>query len=68
MKDLTPSELEILEQCQSAKEWNDACDKIKAARNGEYPNDWWSVMKLSGRMDKIFTRWGSDSSLKVESF
>lgn len=68
MNNLTPSELEMLDQCQSSKQWNDACDKIKAARNGNYPDDWWAVMKLSGKMDEILARWGSDSSLKVESF
>lgn len=68
MDNLTQEELEMLEACTSPLEWQNACDKVKAARNGNYPNDWWQTMKLSGRMDKIMNRWGSNSELKITSF
>jgi len=37
---LTESELARLKACKSVQEWNDICDSIKVARNGEYPVDW----------------------------
>ena len=64
MKNLTDTEMSLLNGCQSADDWSNACDKIKKARGGEYPEDWWDKVKLSGMMDRILARWGSDSSLK----
>lgn len=61
---ITDEELATLEACQTGEEWNDACDAIKTARNGRYPEDWWQRVKLSGMMDRILQRWGSDSRLK----
>lgn len=58
---ITDEELKDLEACQSAQDWRDACDRIKAARGGMYPDDWWDKVKLSGMMD----RWGADSELTV---
>lgn len=63
MKNITQEELQMLEGCKSAKDWGQACDTIKKARDGDYPEDWWDKVKLSGMMDRILGRWGSDSSL-----
>ena len=68
MSNITQEELELLDSCQSAKDWGQACDKIKKARGGEYPPDWWDKVKLSGMMDKILARWGRDSSLTLAPF
>jgi len=68
MKNITQKELGSLNACQSAQDWGDACDAIKEARGGMYPEDWWNKVKLSGMMDKIMTRWGEDSSLSVKRF
>ena len=66
---LTSEELETLEACQTPKDWEKACDQIKAGRGGiEYPDDWWAKVKLSGLMDRVMGRWGEDSELKVETF
>lgn len=68
MKNITTEELETLNNCQSAEDWSDACDAIKDVRGGQYPEDWWDKVKLSGMMDKIMSRWGSNSSIKTSSF
>ena len=68
MKNITKEEMELLEGCQSAQEWGRACDRIKKARDGEYPPDWWGKVKLSGMMDRILARWGRDSSLTLAPF
>ena len=68
MKNLTQEELSILKACQSAEDWGDACDAIKEARGGMYPDDWWNKVKLSGLMDRILARWGANSTLRVKSF
>ena len=62
---ITDEELKSLEACQSGEDWRDACDKIKAARDGMYPDDWWDKVKLSGMMDRIMERCGADSEQTV---
>ena len=68
MKNITAEELKMLNDCQSAGDWTNACDAIKEARGGQYPEDWWDKVKLSGMMDKIMARWGENSSLKAVPF
>lgn len=58
----------MLENCQSAKDWGEACDKIKGARGQAYPDDWWDRIRLSGVMDRILARWGAGSDLTVAPF
>ena len=68
MNNITDKELEMLEACQSAEDWGNACDNIKDARSGDYPSDWWDKVKLSGMMDRVLGRWGADSQIKSVSF
>lgn len=62
---LTAEEIQAAENCMSGAEWEGFCDAVKAARDGDYPEDWWPEMKLSGRMDRIMSRWGESSALKL---
>jgi hypothetical protein len=62
---LTQAEIDKAETCQTSGDWRNFCDEVKAARDGEYPSDWWHEMKLSGRMDRIVGRWGANSELTV---
>lgn len=62
---LTNEDIAMLEAVQSADEWNAACSKLKAARGGLYPSDWWPKVKLSGMMDRILGRFGETSELKL---
>ncbi len=45
---LTEAELMTLIVCTTVDGWNAACDAIKAARNGQYPPDWYERVMLSG--------------------
>ena len=65
MNNITNEELSMLEACQSAQDWREACDKIKGAREQCYPDDWWNKVKLTGMMDRILARWGEDSEVRV---
>ena len=65
---ITKEETASLEACQSADDWSVAGGKIKSARNGMYPPDWGDKVKMSGMMDKIMARWGSDSELRIIDF
>ena len=65
---ITDKELKMLEECQLAKDWANACDDIKSARGGEYPDDWWDKVNKSGMMDRIMSRWGANSKLTVKGF
>ncbi len=67
MNNITNEELSMLECCQSAQEWREACDKIKSVRGQDYPDDWWGKVKLTGMMDRILGRWGDDSELKIST-
>ena len=64
---ITEEELAMLEACQSANDWSEATKKIKDARGQSYPEDWWEKVKLSGMMDRIFSRWGESGEVKLTS-
>ena len=59
--------MKLLESVQTARQWREACDKVKNRRGGRYPDDWWPRMKLSGKMDQIFARFGGSTEIKIES-
>lgn len=56
---LTDDEFNRLCACKTEQEWSDACDAVKAARDGQYPDEWFHRMNLSGLMAKIFSRFPS---------
>jgi hypothetical protein len=37
---LTPEEIARLKAARDEQEWHNACDDIKRARRGQYPDDW----------------------------
>lgn len=45
---LTDAEYRELVATSTEEEWNASCDRIKAARGGEYPSDWFPRMMVSG--------------------
>lgn len=62
---LTNEDIAMLEAVKSADEWNAACSKLKAARGGVYPSDWWPKVKLSGMMERILSSFGETSELSI---
>ena len=62
---LTDSEMDMLNKCETAEDWGNACDYIKGRRGGDYPHDWWDRVKLTGLMDRIMSKWGADSRLTL---
>ena len=60
--DLTTREgvLKLMESCQTEKEWNDNCDKVKAANPyggyPDYPNFWFEVILQSGVAYRVLNR------------
>jgi hypothetical protein len=54
---LTEAEITKLQNTKSEHEWNAVCDEIKAARNGEYPPDWFTKMILTGLISEIAASW-----------
>ncbi len=54
----------LMETSTSAQEWNDNCDKVKAACDG-YPDFWWETMITSGVADRILARFGESTKLKI---
>ena len=54
----------LMESSGSEKEWNDNCDRVKAACGG-YPEFWYSAVVLSGLSKRTAAKWGSDDSIKI---
>lgn len=54
---LTDEEYEKLTTTTSEEEWTATCDEVKAARNGQYPPDWWPRMMLSGAIASTQLKW-----------
>lgn len=50
---ITNDEIISLERCRSENDWNQACDRIKTSRGGQYPEDWWARVMLSGLMAHV---------------
>lgn len=66
IENLTDEEMQMFEKVQTRAEWRAACTKVKDARDGRYPDDWWPRMKLTGKMDEIIKRFGGSTEVKVE--
>ncbi len=54
---LTAEELKSLEQAKTADEWNAICDRVKAANDGRYPDDWYTRVVMSGLLDRTARGW-----------
>ena len=46
----------LMQQSSSEAEWNDNCDKVKAANGGDYPQFWFSTIVLSGVMSSTVSK------------
>lgn len=54
---LTDAEMLDLGKTRSDREWGDVCDRIKAARDGQYPCEWFRRIVLSGFMAQTQKSW-----------
>ena len=54
---ITDEEIKALEASKNEREWNAECDKIKRARDGQYPPDWWPKVSQSGLMHRVAASW-----------
>mgnify|MGYP003645456666 CR=1 FL=1 len=57
MNNLTEAEIKRLKETKNESQWNSVCDDIKAARNGEYPDDWFAVVMIGGLMSEVDAGW-----------
>jgi hypothetical protein len=57
LKLISVAEIQSLLDCQTAQDWNDACDAIKGVRGGQYPEDWFLQVNMSGLMGTVTARW-----------
>lgn len=54
---LTDKDIADLKSTRSPEEWNAVCDRIKAANGGDYPDDWFERVSLSGLHSEIRSGW-----------
>lgn len=67
-KDMNEQEVvALMESSQTEGEWNDNCDKVKAACGG-YPSFWWPAINVSGLVERVAARWGSSGQIHIENF
>lgn len=59
---LTEEELTSLREARSEQQWNSACDRIKGARQGQYPDDWFARVLMSGLLRRAQSTWKTESS------
>ncbi len=62
MHDLTTPEgvSAHMSESMSRGDWNQRCDEVMAANNGDYPNFWFATIVLSGLADKTLGAGSSD--------
>lgn len=65
MDKLRDDEFNAICAAQTEKQYYEAVDQMKRARNGEYPPDWWPRMVQSGMLRKISARWGGDDRVRM---
>jgi hypothetical protein len=54
---LTEAEMKDLQSANSETEWNLVCDRVKGARNGIYPPDWFAQVVVAGVAASAHLRW-----------
>lgn len=62
---LTDEELQLLETVNTEDEWNDACDKVKKARGGKYPPDWYARVIAGGVIARFGQRSNVDTQIRI---
>lgn len=65
---LTAEELTMLDNVRTAAEHRAACDKVKDARDGHYPDDWYEKMIQSGKTDEIARRYSAPGGITTKAF
>ena len=59
MAEMTAANIALMEGAKSEKDWNDAIDVIKKEHGGQYPDDWYPKIIMSGLGDRVAARWGT---------
>lgn len=58
MNNMSPKDVvKLMKLSRNEEEWNENCDLIKVAFNGDYPDFWYKEIVLSGVMDKMIMLW-----------
>ena len=53
----------FMKTSKSEKEWDDNCDKVKAANNNQYPDFWFTAIITSGVLKSL----GFDDQIHISS-
>lgn len=65
MSKMTDEEFAEICAAQTEVQYHEAVQRIKRARDGEYPDDWWARVVQSGTLRKITARWGGDDQIRL---
>lgn len=64
---LTPEELAEVDEIRTHAQHRAFCDKVKEARGGVYPSDWYEKMLATGKNDEVAQRYGA-SGFRIKSY
>ena len=64
---LTDGEMAMIEAVHTEDEWNNVCKVVKKVRGGQYPEDWFMRIIVSGIAARITARFGADADLHFGS-
>ena len=61
---LTRDEIIDLGKTRNEREWGEVCDRIKAARGGNYPREWFRRIVVSGFMAQTQRSWALGEEIR----
>ena len=64
---LTPEELAEVDEIRTHAQHRAFCDKVKEARGGVYPSDWYEKMLATGKNDEVARRYGA-GGFRIKSY
>lgn len=65
MSKMSAEELAAVKGSKTEAQYVVAVDAVKGAHGGQYPDDWYAKMVLSGECRRIGAQWGDDAKIGV---
>ena len=64
---LTPEELAEVDEIRTYAQHRAFCNRVKEARGGAYPSDWYEKMLVTGKNDEVTRRYGA-GGFQIKSY
>ena len=64
---MSDEEIRMMGSSKSEWEWKANCDKVKAAHGGNYPDDWFAKVMVSGLGAATAAKFGRTVDIKIST-